>query len=231
MMDPNRLRLLIVDDHTMVRQGLRTLLEEAGDLIVVGEAGDGVEAVDMARQVQPDVVLMDAHLPVRDGLDATEIITREYPAVKVVMVASDQDDPDLIYRAIRVGALGYVSKNGGIDELIQAARSVARGEAVLPQRSLTALIHFIREMADRMSERADALDRLSAREQEVLNLLTQGCSNREIGDRLCVTESTVRAHIHSVLEKLQLNNRVQAATFALGIRSSLAAAGRAKARL
>src|SRR5579885_2726773 len=151
MMDPNRLRLLIVDDHTMVRQGLRTLLEEAGDLIVVGEAGDGVEAVDMARQVQPDVVLMDAHLPVRDGLDATEIITREYPAVKVVMVASDQDDPDLIYRAIRVGALGYVSKNGGIDELIQAARSVARGEAVLPQRSLTALIHFIREMADRMS--------------------------------------------------------------------------------
>lgn len=217
-MDLKTLRLLIVDDYTMFRQGLRTLLAEARDLVVVGEAGDGYEAVHKTRQLQPDVVLMDIHLPDCDGLEATATITREFPAVKVIMVAGDNNDPDLIYRAIHAGAMGYVSKHSSVDELVEAVRLVARGEAILTPRSVTALVNFIRETADKSSSKVTAIDRLSVREQEVLDLLSQGYSNREIGSQLCVTESTVRAHIHNVLDKLQLSNRVQAATFALGLR-------------
>ena len=230
-MDLKTLRLLIVDDYTMFRQGLRTLLAEAGDLVVVGEAGDGLEAVDKTRQLQPDVVLMDIDMPGCDGLDATATITREFPMVKVIMVASDNDDPDLIYRAIHAGAMGYISKHSHVDELVEAARLVARGEAILTPRSVTALVTFLRETAGKSSSKIAAIGRLSAREQEVLDLLSHGYSNREIGSQLCVTESTVRAHIHNVLDKLQLNNRVQAATFALGLRPiGVDPSGQVKAR-
>lgn len=217
-MNLTTLRLLIVDDFTLFRQGLRTLLADAPDLVVVGEASDAAEAIAQTRLLRPDVVLMDLHLPEGDGLEATATITRELPSVKVIVVASDNRDPALVYQAIRVGAVGYVSKHSPVEELVEAVRRVARGEAILTPRSVTALVGFLREAADPTGTTRAPTDGLSAREQEVLGLVAQGYSNRDIGERLCVTESTVRAHLHHILEKLHLSNRVQAATFALGIR-------------
>lgn len=217
-MDLTALRLLIVDDFTLFRQGLRALLADAPDLLVVGEAGDAATALSQARLLRPDVILLDLHLPDADGLEATATITRELPSVKVIVVASDNRDPALVYQAIRMGAVGYVSKQSPVAELIEAVRRVARGEAILAARSITALVGYLRELTDPGGTSRATPDDLSAREREVLGLVAQGYSNRDIGERLCVTESTVRAHLHHILEKLHLSNRVQAATFALGIR-------------
>lgn len=211
------LRILIVDDHTMFRQGLRVLLEEAPDLTIVGEAGDGFEAIEKTRALRPDIVLMDIRMPGCDGIQVASTLRHELPEVKVIILAVDIADSSLVYRAIRSGALGYVSKHNRIEELVHAIRQVARGEAVLTPQSLTSLVTLLREAPDVSTSRVPMLERLSAREQEVLNLLAQGKSNRDIANALCVTEGTVRAHIHNVLDKLHLSNRVQAATYALGI--------------
>lgn len=211
----NAARLLIVDDHTMFRQGLKVLLGEATDLTVVGEAADGIEAQERARALRPDIILMDSDMPRCGGLQATAAIREELPDVKVVILAGEGSGPDAVYRAITAGAIGYLSKNNRIEDLVAAIRRVAAGEAVLTPGSLTSLVQLIHEAPAATSKQAPLVGRLSAREQEVLNLLAQGSSNRDIASELCVAESTVRAHIHNILDKLHLDNRVQAATFVM----------------
>ncbi len=207
-------RLLLVDSRSMFRQGLRALLERFSDLNIVGEATSGLEAFEQVRSLQPDVVLIGLYAPGYDYLQAASNIRREFPQTKVVVLTMDSSDPDLVYRAIRAGARGYLPQDSEIDDLVDTIRSVARGQTALAPQSLNNLVNFITE-PEHSIEQSRVSVRLSPREKEVLDLVAGGMTDREIAERLCISESTVRSHIHNILDKLQLTNRVQAAAFVL----------------
>jgi DNA-binding NarL/FixJ family response regulator len=211
-------RVLIADDHAMFREGLRAVLERQSDLRVVGEAGDGLEAIERVRLLHPDVILMDHQMPRLDGVQATARIREFLPEARIIILDVHGDDPKLMYQAIRTGAMGYVPKTSTSDDLINAIRLVAQGHAALPAPSLTRLVDYIVSSSGEAPSTERVRDGLSDREQEVLNLVAEGKSNREIADSLYISESTVRSHLHNILSKLNLANRVQAAAFALGHR-------------
>ncbi len=215
VMPMNPCRLIIVDAHTMVRQGLRALLADFRDLHVVGDASNGQSALAQARTLQPDIILLDIQMPDEDGLEIAAALHEEIPSARLIILTAAAPPPDLVYRAIRAGALGFISKDGDIEELVKTIRSVAQGQAVLFPSSLTSLVTFLTQAPEPAHEPAPVTERLSEREQEVLELVAQGNTNREIAEKLVVAESTVRSHLHNILDKLQLNNRVQAATFVL----------------
>jgi len=208
------------DDHALVRAGIRTLLEKLPDVTIIGEAGDGLEAIERVRLLRPDVILMDHQMPRLDGVQATARIREFLPEARIIILDVHGDDPKLMYQAIRTGAMGYVPKTSTSDDLINAIRLVAQGHAALPAPSLTRLVDFIVSSSGEAPSNERVRDGLSDREQEVLNLVAEGKSNREIADSLYISESTVRSHLHNILSKLNLANRVQAAAFALGHRDS-----------
>jgi DNA-binding NarL/FixJ family response regulator len=201
------IRVLIVDDHTIVRQGLRALLLDAGEIEVVGEAGDGVEAVTEVERLEPDVVLMDLVMPGVDGASATATIVERQPRTRVLAV-SGSDIDERIFSALRAGALGYVSKGSGKEELVAAIRLVAEGRASMPAE-------MTRKLVARLAEPAEPVEKLSDRELEVLRLTAHGLVNREIGERLSISEATVRTHLSNIFGKLDVRNRVEATLWAL----------------
>jgi len=208
MSDP--IRILVVDDHTVVREGLCALIEEWPEFEVLGQAGDGDQAVRQARALRPDVILMDLVMPRKDGVAAIREIKEEDPGARILVLTSFSEDKKA-FEAVKAGALGYVLKDSSSDEVIQAIRDVYRGELSL-QPSLA--LRVIRELS-RPSSLPPAEQTLTDREVEVLQMVAQGLSNQEIGDRLSITERTVRSHVSSFLEKLHLANRTQAALYAL----------------
>jgi DNA-binding NarL/FixJ family response regulator len=212
MGDMSKVRVLIVDDQNLFRRGLATLLASSEDVEVVGEAADGREAVEKARSIRPDVVLMDLHMPVCDGIQATQLIKAERPRTKVVVLTVSEDDADL-FQAINSGAEGYLLKNLYPDELFHFIERVMAGESPVSPAMAGRLLQEIRQPSRRHG-RGPASD-LTVREREILQLVAEGLSNAEIASRLYVVEGTVKNHLHNVLGKLQLSNRVQAATFAL----------------
>lgn len=208
----SRTRVLLVDDHEVVRLGLMTLIDDQDDLEVVGEAGDASEAFAQVEHLRPDVVLMDIRIPGEGGIDATEKIIEQFPDTRVVMLTSFADD-ELVVRAIRAGAVGYILKQIGNEELLRAIRAAARGEALLDSSTTSRLLNRVRETERRADE--DAFRDLSEREMDVLFELTQGKSNAEIGKTLNLSEKTVRNYVSTVLSKLGLSNRVELATYAV----------------
>ncbi|HSL43271.1 MAG TPA: response regulator transcription factor [Anaerolineales bacterium] len=204
-------RILLVDDHDIVRLGLMTLLNDQPDMEVVGEASTAGEAVKAAEGLQPDVVLMDIRLPGEGGIEATAQVTRRVPQSKVVMVTSFADD-ELVVRAIRAGAVGYVLKQVGNEELLRAIRAAARGEALLDPSTTARLLSRVRE-AERKAEE-DAFRDLSDREMDVLVHLAKGKTNAEIGALLNLSEKTVGNYVSNMFEKLNLNNRIELAAYA-----------------
>lgn len=202
-MKPERkLRLLLVDDHAVIRMGLTGSLNLEPDLMVIGEAGKGGQAIELHRKLRPDVVLMDFRLPDMTGVEATKTICREFPDARVLMLTVHEGEED-VYRAIQAGALGYVQKSIGWRELLAAIRSVAAGERYLPP-----------ELAARLKERLGR-EPLSERELEVLHLIVRGQSNKEIGVSLSISDVTVKRHITHILEKLHVLDRTQAAIAAI----------------
>lgn len=207
-----KIRLLVVDDHEVVRLGLRMLLEAEEDMVVVGEAADGEEALRLASQLRPDVVVMDIRLPGRSGLEACQAIRQRRPKTRVIMLTSYLSE-ELVTQAIRAGASGYVLKNIDSMELVQAIRSAYAGRTVLDPSAADHIVSHLRQMEHR--EGTSPFDPLSQRELQVMALVARGKSNREIGRLLHLSEGTVRNYVSSVMEKLGLRNRIEVATFAL----------------
>ncbi len=208
----NKTRVLLVDDHEVVRLGLMTLINDQPNMQVVGEAGTTAEAVRAVERLQPDVVLMDIRMPGEGGIEATQQIVARFPEIKVVMLTSFADD-ELIVRAIRAGAAGYVLKQVGNEELLRAITAVARGEALLDPSTTARLLSRVREAERKADE--DAFRDLSDREMDVLAELTRGKTNAEIGRVLNLSEKTVRNYVSTILEKLHLTNRIELATYAV----------------
>ncbi|MGI5242059.1 response regulator [Dactylosporangium sp. CA-139066] len=208
------IRVLIVDDHKVVRQGLRYLLEQEDGIEVVGECADGASALQAVRSLEPTVVLLDLFLPGlapgENGLSVLTHIKRDRPATEVLMLTSSNADEHLL-AAVRAGALAYLPKTAGVDQVVASVRAAARGESLLEPRIAARLVREIREGTTRRGR----LDQLSPREVEVLGVLARGRSNREIARTLAISEETVKAHVSSILAKLQLADRTQAAIFGL----------------
>lgn len=202
------IRILIVDDHSVVRQGLRMFLGLDPGLEIIGEAGDGNQAIGLARDLKPDVVLMDLVMPGLDGVAATQTIRQELPDTEVIALTSVLED-DLVLGAVRAGAIGYLLKNTEADELARAIKAAAAGQV---QLSPTVAARLMREV-----QAPGTLETLTERETDTLRLLARGLSNKEIARTLCIGEKTVKTHVSNILAKLHLSSRTQAALYAVRI--------------
>lgn len=200
------IRILVTDDHSVVRQGLRMFLELDDELEVVGEAANGAEAVDMARTLQPDVVLMDLLMPVMDGITAISAIREEMPGVEVVALTSVLEDASVV-GAVRAGAIGYLLKDTNADELCRSVKAAAQGQVHLSPEAAVRLMREVRA--------PEAPDPLTERETDVLRLLADGQSNKEIARSLSIGEKTVKTHVSAILAKLGVQSRTQAVLTAM----------------
>ena len=207
------IRVVVVDGHALFRHGLTSVLSTAADLSVVGEATDGMEAIEKSAELEPDVVLMDVRLPTVSGIEAARRIRVAQPTVRILMLTESEDDEDL-YGAVRAGATGYLLKEVAIDEIADAIRSVANGQALVSPVMTTKLLSEFNALSRRLEEEHDGR-RLTDRELEVLRLIARGMSNKDIGTELVIAENTVRNHVRNILEKLQVRSRVEAAMYAV----------------
>ena len=208
MSDP--ISVLIVDDHAVVRRGIRALLEAEEGFLVLGDVGSGGEAVLLAADMAPDVVLMDLVMPEMDGVKATRLLKQRSPCSQVIVLTSYHED-EHIFPAIRAGALSYLLKSSTLDELVESIRKAARGEAVLHPHVAARLVQ---ELRGTPQELATLHTLLSEREREVLRLIADGRTNGEIAARLVISEKTVKSHVNNILSKLQVADRTQAAVYA-----------------
>jgi len=208
------IRILLVDDHTLFRSGIKALLQRQADFEIVGEAGDGLEGIKRAKSLKPDVILLDLHMPGLSGREAVQLILEEVPDTHVVMLTVSEDADDLL-ETLRAGAQGYLLKNIDVGFLTDAVRRAAEGEAVMSAQMTTKLMQNVRSEAQKPSQPAANHDKLSPREREILIMLVKGASNKEIGRILDLAESTVKIHIQGILKKLKLASRVQAAVYAV----------------
>jgi NarL family two-component system response regulator LiaR len=215
---PSTIRVLIADDHEIVRKGIRALLATKRDIQVVAEAGDGAEAVALVETHHPDVVLMDLMMPKMDGIQATREITAAHPKTRVLVLTSFAAD-EQVFPAVKAGALGYLLKDSGPQELIQAIRQVSNGE---PSLEPSVARKLLAELSS-PPQKPLTPDPLTARELDILRLIAQGRSNKEIAGKLTIAEETVHTHVSNILGKLHLASRTQAALYAL--KEGIAAVG------
>lgn len=209
------IRVLLVDDHTLFRSGIKSLLDRQPGFKVIGEAGDGLEGVKRASLLHPDVVLLDLHMAGMSGLEALKLLNEEVPECQVLMLTVSEDADDLI-EALRRGAVGYLLKNIETDVLIDAIRRAADGESVVSPQMTSKLVRGLRTPTGVAGEEpAPDKERLSPREREILALIAHGDSNKEIARALELAESTVKIHVQGILRKLHLASRVQAAVYAV----------------
>ena len=201
------IRVMLVDDHNVVRSGLATFLRAYEDLQLVGEAKNGLEAVNLCREKKPDVILMDLMMPEMDGIAATRAILADYPEIKIVAITSFEEE-DLVQGVLAAGAISYLLKNVTSDELAKAIRDAVSGRSTLSPEAARVLVQATRPTKDPLVD-------LTEREREVLNLVVQGQSNRQIADAMFISITTVKAHVSNVLSKLQVSSRTEAIAYAI----------------
>ena len=206
MSDKTKIRIMIVDDHAVVRSGLGAFISAAPDLELVGEAENGEQAVARARSLKPDVILMDLMMPGMDGVAATRLIREQNPSIQVIALTSFQED-ELVQNAMQAGAIGYLMKNVSTRELEAAIRSAQAGKMTLSSEAAQSLV--------RATQQAAELEALTPREQEILRLMVEGLNNAQIAGRIVVSLSTVKYHVSNILMKLGVDNRVAAVTTAI----------------
>jgi DNA-binding NarL/FixJ family response regulator len=214
----HRARVLIVDDHAVFRQGLELALAQVDDLEVVGAVEEGAAGVQATAELRPDVVLMDVRMPGMTGIEAAQQITNQFPHVRVLMLTASQSEGDL-FASIRAGASGYLLKESSTEDVADAVRAVAHGQAFVSPAMTSKLLAEFNELALR-AEDGDGERRLTRREAEILDLLAQGLSNKQIAAQLVISQNTVKNHVRNILEKLRLRSRAEAAAFA--VRTKLA---------
>ena len=207
------IRVLVVDDQELFRRGLTMLLAVEPGLEVVGEAGDGAEGVSLAESAAPDVILLDVRMPKKSGIEACLAIKESVPSAKIIMLTVSDEEADL-YEAVKSGASGYLLKDSSIEEVAQAIRVVADGQSLISPSMAIKLIDEFKQMSRPERETGPAL-RLTERELDVLRLVAQGHSNKEIAARLFISENTVKNHVRNMLEKLQLHSRMEAVMYAV----------------
>jgi DNA-binding NarL/FixJ family response regulator len=210
------IRLLLADDHTLFRQGLRSLLANHARLRIVGEAADTQDAIRQARRLKPDIILMDLHMPGGGGLEATRTLRAELPDISIVILTVSESEEDLL-ASLRAGAKGYLLKTSEFDQLLRSLDLIVEGQPSLPREMSTRLLLQLSndQAAPATRSRSEMRGELSERELEILRLVAQGTSNRQIARQLFISENTVRTHLAHILDKLGLENRVQAAAYAL----------------
>ena len=208
------MRILLVDDHVLFRKGVAVLLSKRQSIQVVGEAGDGLEAIEVARETLPDVILMDIEMPKCDGLEATRRIKREMPHVKVVILTVSDDDQNL-FEAIKSGAQGYLLKDLEPYQLYDLLESISRGEAPLSGVVAAKILKEFTRPTQSPTQVTKVIDELTAREIDILELVVEGKANKEIAYTLNISENTVKIHLRNILDKLHLQNRIQAAVYAV----------------
>ena len=207
------IRVVVVDDQELFRRGLTMLLGVEDDIEVVGEAGDGVAATELAATAVPDVILMDVRMPKRSGIEACIAIKEAAPTARIIMLTVSDEEADL-YDAVKNGASGYLLKDSSIDEVAQAVRVVADGQSLISPSMAIKLLDEFKQMS-RSDRQQVTTPRLTDRELEVLKLVAQGLNNREIAKRLFISENTVKNHVRNILEKLQLHSRMEAVMYAV----------------
>jgi NarL family two-component system response regulator LiaR len=206
----SKIRVMIVDDHAVVREGQRALIEFEPNMELVGEACDGMEAVDLAKKASPDVILMDLKMPRMNGIEAIKLIKEDNPESKILVLTSFAED-EQVYQSIKAGALGYLLKDASPKEILNAIKIVNQGESLMDSVIAKKLMNEIQRKSDLPLTK----DPLSVRETEVLIAVARGLSNQHIGEELFISERTVRTHVSHILQKLQLANRTQATLYAL----------------
>lgn len=208
------MRILLVDDHTLLRKGIAALLEQREDISIVGEAKNGLEAIQAARELLPDVILMDIDMPKCNGLEATRRIKRELPHVKIVMLTVADDNRNL-FEAIKSGAQGYLLKNLEPYQLYDLLESISRDESPLSGAMATKILNEFTHPGSDSQQEPGVVDALTAREIGILELVVDGLTNKRIASELHISENTVKIHLRNILEKLHLQNRIQAAVYAV----------------
>lgn len=212
---PHAIRVMICDDHALFRRGLIMVLESEDGIDVVGEAEDGAESIRKAEELAPDVVLMDVRMPNVSGIEATRTIAEVVPSAKILMLTVSDEEDDL-YDAIKAGATGYLLKEISIEEVASAIRAVVSGQSLISPSMASKLLSEFTNLAKKADERQSVpIPRLTGRELEVLKLVAEGMSNREIAGELYISENTVKNHVRNILEKLHLHSRMEAVVYAV----------------
>lgn len=208
--------LVLVDDHSMVRQGLKQLIELEEDIKVIAQAGDGKEGVQKVLENNPDIVLMDINMPHMNGIEAAKVLKQKKVNTKIIMLTL-HNEVEYLFKTVELGIHGYVLKDSGSDILIAAIRSVYNGETYIQPNMATQLVHKIqyKQKIDLIETTAGEMEGLTKRELEVLTLIAEGLLNKEIGYELCISEKTVKNHISNIFRKLNVNDRTQAAVYAI----------------